>query len=550
MRPAWQWWVLALLWTLVNALKPLTVDDAAYFYYARQIAAAPADPYGFSIFWYQSPQPAIEILAPPVFVYWWAAAMRLFGPHEIAWKIAMLPWAGLFAVSFGRLAERFAGSGIATWLTAFVVLSPIFLPSLNLMLDVPAIALGLAALRLFLRASDRNSWQAAVAAGLIAGLAIQTKYTACLVPAVMLVYAVMHGGIRFAIAASAVAAVVAGSWEAFTWFTYGQSQFIDVLQEDTGGLIRRVQLLPALVVVAGGVGSAWLFFSLALLGWGRSRLVPAMAACLLCFLVIGWLPAVVPVSVPEPIRQLVGKANVNLHPATDLFRLLGVLVTGGFAAAAIAAARAREDRRTWAFLLAWLALELAGYVFINPFVAARRVMGLAVVSALILGRLALTRPAAMHALRPVLVYGACLGALYAIADTRDAQADRDSATRTAQALRVEGISAPARVWYVGHWGFQYYAEREGMQAVEPGASRLEAGDVLVLPDALLSAQRIELPSDRVALLHSLDVNDLIPWRTVPAYYRGSSPLGARGDAPRRRTLVYRVTGSFVAVGQR
>jgi hypothetical protein len=139
--------------------------------------------------------------------------------------------------------------------------------------------------------------------------------------------------------------------------------------------------------------------------------------------------------------------------------------------------------------------------------------------------------------------------LYAIADTRDAQADRDSATRTVQALRMESPSTPARVWYVGHWGFQYYAEREGMQAVEPGASQLEAGDVLVVPDPLLSAQRIALPSDRVALIHSLDVNDVIPWRTVPAYYRGSSPLGVRGDAPRRRTLVYRVTGSFVPAGK-
>ena len=54
---------------------------------------------------------------------------------------------------------------------------------------------------------------------------------------------------------------------------------------------------------------------------------------------------------------------------------------------------------------------------------------------------------------------------------------------------------------------------------------------------------------RVALIHSLDVNDVIPWRTVPAYYRGSSPLGVRGDAPRRRTLVYRVTGSFVPAGK-
>jgi hypothetical protein len=177
--------------------------------------------------------------------------------------------------------------------------------------------------RLFLRASDTSSWPAAIAAGLIAGLAIQTKYTACLVPAVMLVYALMHGGIRFAMVASAAAVAVAGSWEAFTWFTYGQSQFIDVLHEDTGGLIRKVQLLPALVVVAGGVGSAWLFFSLGVLGWRRSRLIPAMAVCLLCFLVIGWMPSVVPAAVPEPIREILGKASVNLHPATDLFRVLG-----------------------------------------------------------------------------------------------------------------------------------------------------------------------------------------------------------------------------------
>lgn len=543
MRAAWQWWVLALLWTLANALKPLTVDAAAYFYYARHIAAAPADPYGFSIFWYQAPQPAIEILAPPVFLYWWAAAIRLFGPHEIAWKLAMLPWAGLFTVSFARLAERFAGAGIAAWLTVFVVMSPIFLPSLNLMLDVPALALGLAALALFLRASDRTSWPTAVAAGLVAGLAIQTKYTACLVPAVMLVYAALYGRMRFAFAAAGVAAAVAGSWEVITWLTYGQSQFLDVLHEDTGGLGRRMQMLPALIVVAGGVGSAWLFFSLAVLGWRRSRLVPAMAACLLCFLVIGWIPAIVPVSVLEPIGQLLGKASVNLHPATDLFRLLGVLVISAFAAAAIAAARARD--RTSAFLLAWLAVEMAGYVFINPFVASRRVMGLAVVSALILGRLAESRPAVISALRPVLAYGACLAALYAIADTRDAQADRESATRTAQLLRTDGVSASTRVWYIGHWGFQYYAEREGMRAVEPGASRLEAGDLLVVPDSLLSAQRIELPSDRLALLHSLDVTDPIPWRTVPAYYRGSSPLAVRDGAPRRRTVVYRVTGSFV-----
>jgi 4-amino-4-deoxy-L-arabinose transferase-like glycosyltransferase len=542
-RPAWRWWGLALLWTVVNALKPLTVDDAAYFYYARQIAAAPADPYGFSVFWYQAPQPAIEILAPPVFLYWWAAAMRLLGASELAWKLAMLPWAGLFVMSFGRLAERFAGPRIATRLTAFIVLSPIFLPSLNLMLDVPALALALASLELFLRAADRHSWRTAVAAGVVCGLAIQTKYTGFLVPAVMLLHAVIHGRTRLAIVATVVAGAVAGSWEAASWLTYGQSQFIDVLHEDTGGLLRKVQLLPALVVMAGGIGSAWLFFSLTVLGLRRSLVVPGIAACLLSFLVIGWLPPIVPVGIPGWLEHLSGRAVVNLHPATDVFRLLGVLVTGAFAAVAIGFARTRD--RTSTFLVAWLVVELAGYVFLNPFVASRRVMGLAVVSALILGRLAETREITAGALRPVFIYGACVATLYTVTDTRDAQADRESATRAMQIVRMDRGSTGSRVWYVGHWGFQHYTEREGMLPVEPGASRLEPGDFLVVPDPLVSAQRIELPAGRVSLLQALEVNDPIPWRTVPAYYRGASPLAVRGGAPRRRTSVYRVTESFV-----
>jgi hypothetical protein len=65
-----------------NVAKPLTADDAAYYQYARQIAAHPADPYGFSIIWYQALQPAIDVLAPPGWLYWWAAGLRWLGDHE------------------------------------------------------------------------------------------------------------------------------------------------------------------------------------------------------------------------------------------------------------------------------------------------------------------------------------------------------------------------------------------------------------------------------------------------------------------------------------
>src|SRR3954465_7083950 len=71
-RPHWRrrHWAGAILGAtllcVLNALKPVTVDDAAYVRYARQIAEPPLDPYGFTILWYQHPQPAHTLLAPPV----------------------------------------------------------------------------------------------------------------------------------------------------------------------------------------------------------------------------------------------------------------------------------------------------------------------------------------------------------------------------------------------------------------------------------------------------------------------------------------------------
>src|SRR5262249_28103413 len=103
------------------------------------------------------------------------------------WKLGLLPWAVLLVWAVYSLWRRFC-PGLeepGAWL---VVLSPALLPSFNLMLDVPALALGLAALEVFLRAADRCSHALAACAGLLAGLAVQTKYTALTMPAAMFLY--------------------------------------------------------------------------------------------------------------------------------------------------------------------------------------------------------------------------------------------------------------------------------------------------------------------------------------------------------------------------
>ncbi len=183
--------MLASVFTLLNSLKPLHIDDTAYYYYASQAAREPLRPYGFQVFWYQEWEPANDVLAPPVLPYWWSLAIRLFGERPFLWKLWLFPFALLFVVSLHALFRRFA-RGLETPLLWMTVLSPTFLPGFNLMLDVPALALSLFALTLFFRAVSCYSLRAivlAVLAGLVAGLAMQTKYTGSLAPAIMLLAA-------------------------------------------------------------------------------------------------------------------------------------------------------------------------------------------------------------------------------------------------------------------------------------------------------------------------------------------------------------------------
>src|SRR5262249_44026136 len=158
-----------------------------------QMAEHPLDPYGFLITetFAQRPLPAQTVLAPPVLPYWWALALRLFGGQPFLWKLWLLPFNLLFVTSLYAVFRPFP-RGADLPLLAMTVLSPTFLPGLNLMLDVPALALGLSALALFWRACDRRSPALAALAGLVAGLAMQTKYTAFLAPAAMLLWAAFH----------------------------------------------------------------------------------------------------------------------------------------------------------------------------------------------------------------------------------------------------------------------------------------------------------------------------------------------------------------------
>src|SRR5260370_38672833 len=107
--------------------------------------------------------------------------MRLFGESVPLLKMWRLPFAVILSFALFALLRRFAPGMEAPALVA-TVLSPAVLPAFNFMLDLPELALALAAVAIFLRALDSRSTAQAIAAGLVPGLAGPTQHTRRLLP--------------------------------------------------------------------------------------------------------------------------------------------------------------------------------------------------------------------------------------------------------------------------------------------------------------------------------------------------------------------------------
>jgi hypothetical protein len=556
--------LLTVLHTLGNVAKPLHIDDAAYFYYARQAAHHSLDPYGFQMFWWSNPEPANEVLAPPLLPYWWSMALRIDSDHPWVWKLSMVPFSLLFISSLYSLFRRFA-HGLEMPLVWLTVLSPTFWPSLNLMLDIPALALSLFALNLFMRACDRNALGLAALSGLIAGLAMETKYTAVLTPAAMLLYAVILGRFRLWPLAALAAMQVFVCWELVMAVLYGESHFLYHYRDRSGAdwLAKFSLLLPLLGVLGSimpalvlltlkGLRVPWIFVAaiglIGILGYGLVAYVPDTDQTRLYPpLLFGDLSSDRPfITLQEAWFGAWGLLLANLI-LYSVGRLLGLWPyrprrfprANGESFLVRWSISGRITRVTM-FLALWLCLEIDGYVVLTPFAAVRRVMGVVVVCTLIAGCITARTCRGRRgsaAVWCIAAYGALLGLGFAVLDWRDAQAEQEGVARAAAWLDEHGEGGA--VWYVGHWGFQFYAEHAGMKPVSPGQSVLQEGDYFVYP-YWITKQSVDLDGIPRTKLEEFEVDDDVPLQTVMCYYSGNTAIENR-DEPRLTIYIYRIS---------
>ena len=95
-------------------------------------------------------------------------------------------------------------------------------------------------------------------------------------------------------------------------------------------------------------------------------------------------------------------------------------------------------------------------------------MGVVIAGTLLVGRLAsrTCRPRGRRALVWSIAAGSILlGLVFYALDLRDAWARKEAAELAAERIRSQDPQAV--IWFAGHWGFQYYAERAAWSRWSP-----------------------------------------------------------------------------------
>lgn len=457
--------VLALLCAFATASnwgKAFHIDDTAYLEMAQWIAAHPLRPMSGVVFWGDVPEPIHRINQPPLYPYLMAVVGSTFGWTEASMHALMAVFASAAVVLMHRLATLVVPDR-ALLATALTTASPAFVVGQNTMVDVPVLALWLLFFVTVLAPGWRNDRKRYVLAGLVCGAAILTKYTSLvLLPALALDVVVRRR--KEAWYGIAVAAGIVFAWCAFNYLEYGGIHLL-TRKADPGswGLLDPGKWLLCL----GAAAPATFAIAGARL-WAARSLAARVAAG---GLVLGTL-LVAGAIVSSCLGALeAARANASLVAFFVASGLLLVIL----ATTTVVRHAQRGESPVW-MLAYWAVGTTAFILLLAPFVAMRHALlalPALVLLAICAARHRLTMGWTVAAVASVVVTTAAVAA----ADTWYAGLYREHAARVRAAL-----PAGAKVWTVGHWGWQWYAGLQGMHMFVPGVSRVAVGDFLAYPE--------------------------------------------------------------------
>lgn len=478
--------MVALL-TVPFAAKAVHIDDVYFLEVAGSVLRDPLRPFAGAVALEdidyrvfagagRCPTTFASMSHPPLVSYVMALVARLSGGfRELPLHLAF----DLFAMGAGLamydLARRFTRPPVLT--TLLLVSSPVFVMSAqSLMTDMPALALSLAALAVFIRGIDGSLGRTLVLSGVLAGLATLTRYSALLVLPLFCAYAFGRGRVRRAWPALLGVSGVLGLWALQNLAVHGELHILASARHYrlffAGGALDWAGLLSKTLGDLSGLGGTSFAAAVLLVATGLRRRVVTFGLSLLT-------AAMVFVVRPAGIERL------NLYSAFEV-----IAVAGCFAAGALLLVEAlwpasgstrpvEAGDRDGAFLAAWLLLSIGGSLFFLPFGTARYMLPVLPPLWILLVRRFWDHDDGLPRVRTaaglVVAQGLALSLVFGIVDEEYAGRYRELAVRIRE-------SYPQRnVWFAGEWGFRYYMSQAGGRYLQSTDDTPQIGDIVVRP---------------------------------------------------------------------
>jgi hypothetical protein len=513
-RGALEWCVVALLAAAVTLPfldKAFHIDDVFFHHVTLNILADPLDPYAGEIDWWHQPGSLFRGDSnPPLLNYYLAPFAAGRANPEFALHAAMAPFALLFAAALLVLGRRFTSNPLLV--TAFAMTSAGVVVSGNVMRDVPAAALGTAAVAAVVLGTDRDRARLLLLGSLLAGFGVLTKYSGLVLLPVIYAYPLLKRRPRFALFALVPLAMF-GAWCLHGQLVYGEPHLVAQLGRGFNrpghGWADNAFGLP---VVAGSL--LYLFPALLLRGVtrrdGALLAGTAAATAALAWATVGYMAG--------------GQDGQLLFWALSGGALILVCAFEGIRGARpllrdTADARASDSL----FLTLWLLLPLVFSTLSVPFQAVRHLLP-ALAPLVLLAFRYLAPPAARLDTAARVVLGVLLvaqaGVAFAVArvDADYADSYRDFAATARNHLPAgRDDVADTTIWFVGHWGWLYYAEQAGFKQLHVRGPQPEPGDLLIEPAYVDKGSVLARLPKLTARLHKLEqvvYSESIPIRTL------------------------------------
>lgn len=470
--------VLLLIWLIVtgfNITKPIHFDDASFLEVARQIVKDPLHPFSQKTYWRGTLEPMYTYYHPLLIPYLYAAVIKLFGESEILLHI-IFSFFSLAAILFFYLLASFFSPHFALFLTILFAISPAFIPSQNLMTDIPLLACILIFFWAILTPGDKkHEMRRFLLGGCVLGGAVLIKYASLILLPIFLaaIFLKKRWHLLWAISIPLIVLIL---WSLFNYFDYGAVHILSSgktpVQLDISEILHRLTLWII------GVGSVTPY-SLLIMPYalrkrgGRMILAGSIGFSLFASRAFWHFPN--EEGIAWILRFLFFANGVFVFAILLYFLLLKI----------------KEGDKSNAYPLILLALWFWGvsiYLFyFVPFVAIRHIL-LTLPPLLILLSLSLRSKELTSFWNGISIsLTIFLGVVLGISDYTQAQVYRSYPSSIAQQIHrlQKGQKTSNIIWYTGNLELQWYGQKAGMKQYDREKTVFEKGDFILVPKIML-----------------------------------------------------------------